>query len=413
MHSHSIKELWDLPQLNIVKTEKIENQIFIEALPNENTQSCPICTSSHTIRRGTSYTRKVRHLDAFGCQVYLMLPAIRLSCNECTASFVWNYPFVAPKKRYTKAFEDTLPKQAIGSTITHTARVTETPASTVTRVVRAWKKSSSAQVQQACQKKALHCQNLVLGIDDFAIRKGHTYNTGLHDLRNGTFLDIIPGRTINELEAYFRDQSSLRALKPRAIVMDLAQAYHTFAKTMFPEAIRIADRYHVNRYVTEALQAVRKSVQKEVSPFAKKDLKQHIRILGKRNDQLSIDERKVLERLLQYSSILRHMYEWKEAFIDWYDCSSTYKYALNGFQRWLRQGEIIDHPKVQSCLKTMYNWQEEICNYHQLRFTNAAVEGKNNLIKALQRRHFFTRNPQHYKETILLECNMEWIEYGS
>ncbi|WP_350224360.1 MULTISPECIES: transposase [unclassified Lysinibacillus] len=41
-----------------------------------------------------------------------------------------------------------------------------------------------------------------------------------------------------------------------------------------------------------------------------------------------------------------------------------------------------------------------VCNYHQLRFTNAAVEGKNNLIKALQRRHFFMRNLQHYKETI-------------
>ena len=81
--------------------------------------------------RGTGYIRKVRHLDAFGCQLYLMLPAIRLSCKECMASFVWNYPFVAPKKRYTKAFEDTLPKQAIGATITHTARVTETPASTM------------------------------------------------------------------------------------------------------------------------------------------------------------------------------------------------------------------------------------------------------------------------------------------
>jgi len=48
----------------------------------------------------------------------------------------------------------------------------------------------------------------------------------------------------------------------------------------------------------------------------------------------------------------------------------------------------------------MNNWQGEICKYHQLRFTNAVVEGKNNLIKALQRRHFFMRNLQHYKETI-------------
>lgn len=413
MHSHSIKDLLNLPQLNIVKTERMDTEIFIDVEPSDYLQPCPICTSSHTIRRGTAYTRKVRHLDAFGCHVYLKLPAIRLSCKECTASFVWDYSFVAQKKRYTKAFEATLPKQAIGATITHTARVTETPASTVARVVRAWKKSAAKIVQDECLEKALDCQNLVLGIDDFAIRKGHTYNTGLHDLRNGTFLDIIPGRRIHELDTYFSTQPELCTLKPVAIVMDLAKAYHSFAKNMFPDAIRIADRYHVNSYVTEALQDVRKSIQKELTPFAKKDLKKHARILGKRNDQLSAEERDILNRLLGYASILRQVYQWKEAFIDWYDYSSTHKYAVMGFQRWLDQGEMINHSAVQKCLKTMCNWQEEICNYHKLRFTNAAVEGKNNLIKSLQRRHFFTRNPQHYKETILLECNMEWIEYGS
>jgi len=100
-------------------------------------------------------------------------------------------------------------------------------------------------------------------------------------------------------------------------------------------------------------------------------------------------------------------------FIEWYDCICTYELAKKSFERWLGQGAIIKHPAIESCLSTMRNWQEEICNYHKLRFTNAAVEGKNNLIKALQRRHFFTRNPQHYKETILLECNAEWIQYGS
>lgn len=413
MHSHSIKDLWDLPQLKITATEKIDQQIFIDVMPIELKQSCLVCKSNQTIRRGISYRRTVRHLDAFGCRVYLKLPAIRLSCKACTASFVWHYAFVAPKKRYTKAFEATLPKQAIGATITHTARVTGTPATTVARIVKAWKKKEASRVQQACQHKASYCQNLVLGLDDFAIRKGHTYNTGLHDLRNGAFLDIIPGRTILELEAYFSEQVTLCALKPIAIVMDLAKAYHTFAKKMFPAAIRIADRYHVNRYVTEALQAVRKSVQKRLNAFAKKDLKQYFRILGKRNDQLSIEERMILKRLLQYDTVLRQVYDWKEAFIDWYDCSSSYKQAKKGFQQWLSQGREILHPKVQDCLQTMRNWQDEICNYHQLRFTNAAVEGKNNLIKALQRRHFFTRNPQHYKETILLECNAEWIEYGS
>lgn len=50
--------------------------------------------------------------------------------------------------------------------------------------------------------------------------------------------------------------------------MDLAKACYTFAKRMYPKAIRIANLFHVNRYVTEALQIIRKSVQKDVAPFA-------------------------------------------------------------------------------------------------------------------------------------------------
>ncbi|WP_157796224.1 transposase [Bacillus xiapuensis] len=46
----------------------------------------------------------------------------------------------------------------------------------------------------------------------------------------------------------------------------------------------------------------------------------------------------------------------------------------------------------------MINWPGEICNYHRIRFTNATVKRKNNKIKTLQRRHYFTRNPKHYKQ---------------
>ncbi|WP_165820793.1 transposase [Pueribacillus theae] len=37
--------------------------------------------------------------------------------------------------------------------------------------------------------------------------------------------------------------------------MDLTKAYHAFIRTVYPKnAIRIADRFHVNHYVTEAFQ---------------------------------------------------------------------------------------------------------------------------------------------------------------
>nr|WP_225941972.1 transposase [Sporosarcina limicola] len=82
------------------------------------------------------------------------------------------------------------------------------------------------QVQAVCTEQTLESNQLVLGIDDFAIRKGHTYNTGLHDLRGDTFLDVIPGRKLEDLRAYYQEHPHWMNLQPVAVVMDLAKAYH-------------------------------------------------------------------------------------------------------------------------------------------------------------------------------------------
>lgn len=42
--------------------------------------------------------------------------------------------------------------------------------------------------------------HLVLGIYDFAIRKEHTYNTGFYDLRAGSLLSLVMGRTHQTLK---------------------------------------------------------------------------------------------------------------------------------------------------------------------------------------------------------------------
>lgn len=103
-------------------------------------------------------------------------------------------------------------------------------------------------------------EGLVLGIDDFAIKKGHTYNTGIHNLRGETMLDVLDGRKLENLRTYARQHPDFLRPKPKAVVMDLAQAYHTWIRECFPEAIRIADRFHVHGYVIESVQTVRKSV---------------------------------------------------------------------------------------------------------------------------------------------------------
>ncbi|GGI46232.1 hypothetical protein GCM10008018_16090 [Paenibacillus marchantiophytorum] len=108
-------------------------------------------------------------------------------------------------------------------------------------------------------ERANESSGLVLGVDDFAIRNGHTYNTGIHDRE--TMLDLLAGRKLEDLRAYAQQHPNFLQLQPKAVVMDLAQAYHTGISECFPNAIRIADRFHVHGYIIEALQEVRKSVQ--------------------------------------------------------------------------------------------------------------------------------------------------------
>ncbi|WP_444543272.1 transposase [Lentibacillus kapialis] len=78
--------------------------------------------------------------------------------------------------------------------------------------------------------------------------------------------------------------------------------------------------------------------------------------------------------------------------------------------QWYKQGHQFHHAAVESCIKTIQNWETEIINYHRLRFTNAVVEGRHNKIKALQRRHYFTRNRNLYKDRILVECNLAYMK---
>lgn len=49
MHSHSIKVLLDLPELNVCAIQKEKDQVLIEVTPIDATQPCPVCASTQTI----------------------------------------------------------------------------------------------------------------------------------------------------------------------------------------------------------------------------------------------------------------------------------------------------------------------------------------------------------------------------
>ena len=72
---------------------------------------------------------------------------------------------------------------------------------------------------------------------------------------------------------------------------------------------------------------------------------------------------------------------------------------------WIARAKALNIPELTEALKPFENWTEEISNYHKCRYTNGAVEGRNNKIKTLIRRSYFLPNRMIYENRIFLECN--------
>nr|WP_144407001.1 transposase [Paenibacillus sp. IHBB 10380] len=74
-----------------------------------------------------------------------------------------------------------------------------TPESTVQRFHKDAIPAENERFNDRAWKQAKANGNLVLGVDDFAIKKGHKYNTGIHDLRGEMMLDLLFGRRLEDL----------------------------------------------------------------------------------------------------------------------------------------------------------------------------------------------------------------------
>ena len=285
-----INQMLNLPELQVDRILFIDtDELHIEASPVAYKQNCPFCGSAAGVSRdGSNGMRRVRHLPAFEKKTYVLIPSIRMSCSSCLAGFVWAYECVGPKRRYSHLFQAHTVEHALGSTAAHSARIQQAPVSRVQLMhIETVPLESERLYNQAWKEAEASAEDLVLGVDDFAIKKGHRYNTGIHNLKGETMLDVWSGRKLEDLRAYAREHPDFLQLTPKAVVMDLAQAYHTWISECFPSAIRIADRFHVHGYVIESVQEVRKTVQSTLSPSAKALLKSDHRLLNPPAETLS------------------------------------------------------------------------------------------------------------------------------
>ena len=92
-------------------------------------------------------------------------------------------------------------------------------------------------------------------MDDFAVRRRHRFGTVLVDVATSTVVDLLPDRTASSLSDWLGQREP-----PELICRDRAGEYATGARLGAPNAVQIADRFHL---------AVRR-VRRVVDPFCRK-----------------------------------------------------------------------------------------------------------------------------------------------
>jgi transposase len=89
----------------------------------------------------------------------------------------------------------------------------------------------------------------VIGIDDWAKRKGHTYGTIVVDLDRHRPVDVLPDRRAETVAAWMQVHPEVHV-----VARDRAEAYASGVRQGAPQAMPVADRWHLLKNLREAVE---------------------------------------------------------------------------------------------------------------------------------------------------------------
>ncbi len=102
-------------------------------------------------------------------------------------------------------------------------------------------------------------QSCSLRIDDFSFRRGYRFGTILVDLESHRPIDLLPDRQAESVAAWIRENPEIQVVS-----RDRASSYASAASEAAPQAIQMADRFHVCKNLTEATQLLLARSQGEI-----------------------------------------------------------------------------------------------------------------------------------------------------
>ena len=234
------------------------------------------------------------------------------------------------------------------------------------------------------------------------------FSTQIVDVGRGQLLDVVPGRSGEEPTAWLEARGEEWRDKVRYATLDLSSPYRKVFTTMVPDAIVVADPFHLVKLANTKLDECRRRVQNETMGHRgrKSDpLYRCRRLLTKADERLSEHGREKLLGLLRAgdpNGDVVTMWHAKEAVRELYTHEDP-DLALEWVERLGADLQDKDYPtEARSLGRTLIRWKHQIAAWHQAHVSNGPTEAVNNLIKRVKRAAFGFTSFRNYRIRSLL-----------
>lgn len=391
---NSLEAILGLPEFQITAIAQAGQTVTV-SVEYTGKVSCPKCGGSR-LRKKDTYRRQVRHESLGSRWCVLDIKAHKWLCRECGVYFRQQFPGVLKHQRASEPFRryifqlhwDGINRSRLGKRegIGH---------ATVERYFQYFLGRKAAELQGAdCPR--------ILGIDEHFFSRKHGFATTFCDLAKHKVYDVVLGRSQLALESFLSQLKGRH--KVRVVCMDLSSTYRAVVRKFFPNALIVADRFHVIRLILQQFFAVWRSLD----PAGSKN-RGLVSLLRRHAKNLTPEQAQRLARYFAQHPAAGILYEMRERLCQLLLLKDRNAHASRPLARQflghiesLRQSAFAP---LASLGETLYEWRAEIGRMWRFRRSNGITEGFHTKMEVLQRQAYGFRNFKNYRLRVVVMCS--------
>ena len=355
---------------------------------------CPVCGLPGT-RYDHAPEQSWRHLDTMQFETRIIARIPRCQCPECGVKTI-TVPWAGRHSRFTLMFEGfAVALLQHCSSLQAAAMLLRLDWHTVDEIM---KQAVQRGLDRREPEAVAH-----LGLDEKSFKRGHRYITLLNDLDDGRVLDVVEERTIEATDKLLQTLTEEQQKRVKSVSLDLWQAFATAVQTQLPDADMVYDRFHVSKYLNDAVDQVRREESQQLSKQGDKTLVGSKFSWLRNPENMTSAQRAKFDLLMEAELKTGVAWSIKNGFRKFWDLPSP-KHGELYFWYWsltVDQSGLAPLIEVKEMLE---RHRDNLMNWFKHRVTNAVSEGLNSTIQALKAAARGFHNFESYQTRILFFC---------